>query len=152
MITLEAIKEKQAEISILISAFEKQSQQIEYIFPETQITLAPGEHYAGLILGKEGESNYHLILLPGEQEKINWKDALTWAAEQGGELPNRREQALLYANLKEEFKESWYWSNTQHASTSSYAWYQSFGGGYQYDYPLTSELRARAVRRLLVIQ
>ena len=148
MITLEAIEEKQVEISTLISAFKKQSQQVEYVFPETQITLAPGEHYAGLILGKEGESSYHLILLPGEQEEINWSDALTWAKEQGGELPNRREQALLYANLKEEFKEAWYWSNTQHASGSFYAWCQSFSHGYQ-DYSLkSSELRARAVRRL----
>ena len=152
MITLEAIEEKQVEISTMISTFKKQSQQIEYVFPETQITLAPGEHYAGLILGKEGESSYHLILLPGEQEEINWKDALTWAAEQGGELPNRREQALLYANLKEEFQEAWYWSNTQHASYSSYAWCQSFIGGSQSNDPKHTELRARAVRRLLVIQ
>ena len=152
MITLEVIEEKQAEISTLISAFKKQSQQVEYVFPETQITLAPGEHYAGLILGKDGESSYHLILLPGEQEEINWTDALAWAKEQGGELPNRREQALLYANLKEEFKEAWYWSNTQHASISICAWCQHFiNGGQDYWYK-TNERRARAVRRLSVIQ
>ena len=152
MITLEAIEEKQAEISTLISAFKKQSQQVEYVFPETQITLAPGEHYAGMILGKDGESSYHLILLPGEQEDINWTDALAWAVEQGGDLPNRREQALLYANLKEEFKESWYWSNTQHASFSDYAWCQDFLNGYQNFNHKLNELRARAVRRLSVIQ
>jgi len=152
MITLEAIEEKQVEISTLISAFKKQSQQVEYVFPETQIALAPGEHYAGLILGKDGESSYHLILLPGEQEEINWKYALAWAVEQGGELPNRREQALLYANLQEEFKEAWYWSNTQHASHSIYAWCQHFGDGDQGSIHKDSELRARAVRRLSVIQ
>lgn len=152
MITLEAIKEKQAEISTMISAFEKQSQQVEYVFPETQITLAPGEHYAGFILGKDGESSYHLILLPGEQEEINWTDALAWAAGQGGELPNRREQALLYANLKEEFHETWYWSNTQHVSGSDYAWSQSFDNGGQGYWRKSSQLRARAVRRLSVIQ
>jgi hypothetical protein len=136
----------------MISTFKKQSQQVEYVFPETQITLAPGEHYAGLILGKDGESSYHLILLPGDQEEINWKDALAWAVEQGGDLPNRREQSLLYANLKEEFKESWYWSNTQHASNSTYAWYQDFDTGFQLYYNKLYDLRARAVRRLLVIQ
>jgi hypothetical protein len=152
MITLEAIEEKQAEISTLISAFKKQSQQVEYVFPETQIALAPGEHYAGLILGKDGESSYHLILLPGEQEEINWTDALAWAKEQVGELPNRREQALLYANLKEEFKEAWYWSNTQHASLSDSAWCQYFSNGYQFNLSEYDELRARSVRRLSVIQ
>jgi hypothetical protein len=152
MITLEVIEEKQAEISTMISAFKKQSQQVEYVFPETQITLAPGEHYAGLILGKDGESSYHLILLPGEQEEINWTDALAWAKEQGGELPYRREQALLYANLKEEFKEAWYWSNTQHASYSTCAWYQHFSYGNQDTTHEGYELRASAVRRLSVIQ
>ncbi len=152
MITLEAIEEKQVEISTMISAFKKQSQQVEYVFPETQITLAPGEHYAGLILGKDGESSYHLILLPREKENINWTDALQWAKEQGGELPNRREQSMLYANLKEEFKESWYWSNTQHASLSGSAWCQNFDYGHQLNIPKGNELRARAVRRLSVIQ
>ena len=30
--------------------------------------LKPGEEYAGIILGKDGEQDYHLILLPGEIE------------------------------------------------------------------------------------
>lgn len=37
----------------------------------TRPTLNEGEHYAGLILGKDGEADYHLILLPGEANDIN---------------------------------------------------------------------------------
>ncbi len=152
MVTLQSIKAKQDEISNMISSFEKQSLEVEYLFPETQISLKPGEHYAGIILGKDGESSYHLILLPEDKDDINWDSALTWAKEAGGELPNRREQALLYANLKEHFQAAWYWSNTQHASGSACAWCQSFTyGGQNFD-TKSSELRARAVRRLLVIQ
>ena len=33
--------------------------------------LKKGELYAGLILGKNGETDHHLILLPGEAESIN---------------------------------------------------------------------------------
>jgi len=148
MITLQTIKAKQDEILSLISSFEKQT--TEYVFPHTEISLKAGERYAGLILGKDGESSYHLILLDGHQSEINWTDALTWAKEQGGELPNRREQALLYANLKEEFEEAWYWTNEQHASISSSAWYQNFYNGNQINTSKGGELRARAVRRLII--
>jgi hypothetical protein len=42
----------------------------------------------------------------------------------------------------------WYWSSTQHASFSSYAWFQYFYGGHQgYGYGKSAERRARAVRR-----
>lgn len=152
MITLQSIKAKQDEISSMISNFEKQSLEVEYLFPETQISLKPGEHYAGIILGKDGESSYHLILLPEDKDDISWDSALTWAKEAGGDLPNRREQALLYANLKEHFQAAWYWSNTQRASISVCAWCQYFLNGHQDDYYKRSKLRARAVRRLLVIQ
>ena len=151
MITLQSIKAKQDEISKMILSFEQQPSEIEYLFPETQISLKPDEHYAGLILGKDGESSYHLILLPEDKSDINWNDAIVWAKQQGGDLPNRREQALLYANLKEHFEERAYWSNTQNASHSASAWYQGFYYGGQGNWYKTHELRARAVRRVSVI-
>lgn len=126
----------------------------QYHFPETLITLQPGEHYAGLVLGKDGEPSYHLVLLPGEEEAINWQGAQEWAGNQGGEyaasLPTRREQSLLYANLQEQFKSAWYWSSERHAAYSGYAWYQYFGDGGQDGYHTNSKLRARAVRRLII--
>ena len=53
--------------------------------------LKPGEVYAGLILGKGGAPDHHLILLPGETS-ANFKDAETWAKNAGGSLPTRRER------------------------------------------------------------
>ena len=76
-----------------------------------------------------------------------WDAAKAWAATAGGELPTRQEQALLYANLKAEFKPAWYWSSEQHASDSSFAWHQNFYDGYQHSYHESYAGRARAVRR-----
>jgi len=46
------------------------------------------------------------------------------------------------------FEPEWYWSSTQHASLSDYAWFQGFASGSQDVNGKSSELRARAVRRL----
>jgi hypothetical protein len=113
--------------------------------------LKPGEVYAGIILGLDGQPDHHLILLPGEAEKVTWGQAKKFATDAGGELPTRPEQALLYANLKHEFKPNWYWSGEQHAADGDYAWGQYFGYGDQNSfYVKSASLRARAVRRLTI--
>lgn len=117
----------------------------------TRPDLADGEHYAGLILGKNGESDYHLILLPGEAEEIKWKAAMDWAAEQGGELPTRREQSLLFANLKEQLKQRWHWSCEEYKENAHYAWSQYFTDGNQGYLSKDNEGCARAVRRVSII-
>ena len=110
--------------------------------------LKPGEQYAGIILGKDGQPDHHLILLPGEAKNVNWEDAKKFASEAGGELPTRREQSLLYANLKEAFKPEWYWSGDQREAGS--AWDQDFGNGNQcWDYT-DDKCRARAVRSVAI--
>lgn len=113
--------------------------------------LKNGECYAGIILGKDGASDHHLILLPGQATDVTFQQAKEFAAKAGGELPTRREQSLLFANLKEEFEERAYWSGAQRASGSDFAWYQNFGNGSQFYGHMSSELRARAVRRSKVI-
>jgi hypothetical protein len=148
-ITLEAIKAEHTKVGEMIAAFEKQA-VTEYHVKAATITLAAGERYAGLVLGENGESDYHLILLPGEAEEINWDDAGKWAAERGGVLPTRREQSLLFANLKGEFQSAWYWSGQQHEKESGWAWCQAFLNGTQTSYRKHNELRARAVRRLVL--
>ena len=152
IITLESIKAEHAKLADLIAAFEKQQEPSALYFPEATINLAPGEHYAGIITGKDGEPSYHLVLLPGQAGDITWEKAMEWASKQGGDsvasLPTRREQALLYANLKEEFEERAYWSCEAHESESGWAWYQTFRNGYQDFSNRYDELRARAVRRL----
>lgn len=111
-------------------------------------SLASGESWAGIVLNEDGTPGHHVILLPGEAEGINWNKAVEWAKEIGGELPTRREQSLLYANCKSQFKGEWYWSGEQHAANSLDAWTQCFGYGGQHDGGKGFEARARAVRRL----
>jgi len=49
------------------------------------------------------------------------------------------------------FDQAWYWSSTQLAADSAYAWMQHFGYGYQYDdHKSYGGSRARAVRRLVI--
>lgn len=110
--------------------------------------LKPGEQYAGIILGKDGQPDHHLILLPGQATDVTFQQAQEFAAKAGGELPTRREQSLLYANLKEAFEERWYWSGELHASFSDYARFQDFRNGYQDGTSTSSKCRARAVRRV----
>ncbi|MDP3322677.1 MAG: DUF1566 domain-containing protein [Hydrogenophaga sp.] len=111
--------------------------------------LKENEIYAGAIINPDG-TGHHIILLDGDHEESDWKSAMDWAKEQGGDLPNRVESALLFNQLKDRFKDECYWTNEQHASHSYYAWSQSFGYGNQ-DYDGKGyEFRARAVRRLVI--
>jgi hypothetical protein len=111
--------------------------------------LKDGEQYAGLIVGKGDEPDYHLVLLPGrDNKKYTWDQAVKAAKEAGGELPTRREQSLLYANLKDQFQPAWYWSGEQYAANPSFAWFQYFNNGNQYYNRKSYEGRARAVRRV----
>lgn len=105
-----------------------------------------GGIYAGIIRGVDGAPDQHLVLLPGEGVNVKWDDAVVFATAAGGELPTRAEQALLFANLKDQFEPRWYWSGEQ--AGPSFAWSQCFYDGLQYDYYRSFEGRARAVRRL----
>jgi len=149
-ITLDDIKATQNRLAEMIASLEAQQQARTFDIPASSIGLQPGEHYAGIVLGHNDEPSYHLILLPGEAESVTHDAALKWAEEARGELPNRREQALLYANLKSEFAEAWYWSSVLHESDPDYAWCQYFDDGYQGSLDRGSLLRARAVRRLII--
>lgn len=153
-ITLDSIKAEHTRLAEMIATFQQQQEPSALFLPEVIIDLLPGEHYAGLIVGKDGEPSYHLVLLPGQADDIPWDKAMEWAGKQGGQyvasLPTRRELALLYANLKEEFEDRYYWSCEAHESESGWAWSQDFDHGYQYGDHKDYELRARAVRRLVI--
>jgi hypothetical protein len=112
-----------------------------------------GGIYAGIMRGETGQPDYHLILVEGDIA-ANWTKAKEWAATINAELPTRREQSLLFANLKDRFNRDWYWSGEQGADDDGYAWLQDFSDGNQ-SYSLSRkayEYRARAVRRFLIIQ
>lgn len=148
-VTLDAIEKEHKKVADMIEQFKAQA-VTQFLFPETEIQLAHGEHYAGLILGKDGEASYHLILLPEDKASSKWQEAMDWAKSINGELPTRREQSLLFANLKEQFQETYYWSCETHASYSDYAWNQYFYNGNQRYCFKGNVNRARAVRRIVV--
>ena len=114
--------------------------------------LAEGETYIGAIGDKNGDV-YHLILLPGDNDDASWKKQMAWAKKIGGDLPNKLEQAMLFAHARDQFKRDWYWSNQNYVNSegkeeTAYAWYQNFDYGHQSYNGEDDELRARAVRRL----
>ena len=150
-ITLDTIKAEHARLAELIASFEKQQAVPVLFFPETTISLEPGEEYAGQIIGKDGEPSYHLILRPGEISGKSWQESTAWAKDNGGELPTRREQSLLFANCHEHFEKDWYWSCETHKENDAYAWFQDFLSGTQNCYHKgNDDCRARAVRRLVI--
>ena len=109
--------------------------------------LAEGEIYIGCIGDSVGNLQ-HIILLPGDNDDNTWQKQMEWAKSIGGDLPNRIEQAMLYANHRDQFEEDWYWSNQQHGYEAGWAWFQDFDYGDQ-GYGLKyNKFRARAVRRL----
>jgi hypothetical protein len=112
-----------------------------------------GGIYVGLIRGREGSSDCHLVVSEAERSSINWQAAMNWAVRLAGDfaLPTRAEQALLFANVPELFQKEWYWSCEQAAGDAQSAGCQYFDDGYQSYYLKTDELwAARAVRRIAV--
>ncbi|HJT63122.1 MAG TPA: hypothetical protein VJ797_15740 [Burkholderiales bacterium] len=107
-----------------------------------------GGIYAGLTL--VDNTPFALVLLPGEAEEINWKDARAWAEKQGGMLPSRIDALMLFENLKDSFKPEWHWTGTPSAGDEAYAWIQLFYDGTQLTNPKSSHCRARAVRRVAI--
>jgi hypothetical protein len=110
--------------------------------------LKEGESYAGLILGKEGTPDYHLVLLADDAGDVSWPTAREWAAGRGGDLPTRRELSLLFANLREQFERTWYWSSEHHETRAQLVWGQNFASGIQTVYGRPYRGHARAVRRV----
>ena len=112
--------------------------------------LKDGEIYAGLILGKDGQHDYHVVLLPDDAGDVSWTLARSWAGEHGGELPNCRELSLLFANLREQFQREWYWSSEQHHTRMQLVWGENFASGIQTAYGRQFRGHARAVRRVAI--
>lgn len=148
-ITIDDIKEQHNKVAQMISTFEAKA-KIANAFPLTINIpeLKIGELWVGTIVSSDLSKHEHIILMPGELEESNWQDSMDWAKSIGGDLPNRCESALLFATMKDQFKQEWHWTNEQNASNSDYAWLQSFDYGSQNTTHKSNEYRARAVRRV----
>ena len=104
--------------------------------------------YAGLVAADDKfASDYHLVVLHGDREKLTWEEAKAWAASVGGELPKRKEQAVMFGNVPQLFERTYYWSGEQYAGYDEYAWIQGFTYGTQDTTLKGYRCRARAVRR-----
>lgn len=65
-------------------------------------------------------------------------------------FPVKTQAEAFQEGGEQAFASAWYWSSTQHASTSDSAWCQHFDHGSQYYGYKDYELRARGVRRLII--
>lgn len=110
--------------------------------------LREGERFVGTIVRPDG-SGHHIIRMAAEPGKrLNWKDAMAFAAEKGGELPDRPEAALMFATARKDLEEEWYWTREQHAGSAAYAWVQLFGYGLQGNTRKGTQCRVVLVRRV----
>ena len=66
------------------------------------------------------------------------------------DFPAQTNAELFKDGGEQAFDPAWYWSSTQHAANSDYAWSQGFNNGNQINSSTSSKFRARAVRRLVI--
>ena len=66
------------------------------------------------------------------------------------DLPVQTLAEAFQSGGREAFSLDWYWSSTQHASDSAYAWVQYFTNDIQGNTRKDTKFRARAVRRLAI--
>lgn len=73
--------------------------------------LKPGELYAGLVLGLNGQPDHHLVVAE-RHEALTFAAALERAQHNGGFLPTAREMVMVYLNLPHLFSDlrARYWT------------------------------------------
>ena len=113
--------------------------------------LKDGELDAGIVNGENGKQDYRLILISISNERFGWEAAIAWAATQKGELPNQKEQMILYDNLKLKFGLNWYWSCEQVEKIISYAWADNFNNGCRDFFHKSLRFKACAIRRMPIL-
>ena len=119
-----------------------------------------GGIFAGIVAGENNAPDYFLIHATSDHElfDIDWHNSVESAQAPINDLtdwslPNRREARLLAINCRDSFDlDSFYWTSEQDAHFDSYAWVQGFDDGTQYYYHKSFKGRARAVRRVFIIQ
>lgn len=147
-VTLQDLETRQTELAELIQKFKAELPTVLQI-GAAEIHLQQGERYAGTVLDADGKIKHHLVLMaPRPDCSLSWDDAMAWAQKVGGSLPDRQEQALLFANCKPHLDAVWHWSCQQHETNASFAWYCYFSNGNQLILHKSAEGAAVAVRRV----
>lgn len=111
-------------------------------------SMKPGEGYAGVLVDKDGRTTAHLVEIAVRAEEGTHEAQTAWAKSAGGELPDRQESALLYANRKHAHQSRYYWTRETVAGTAEFAWVQYFGDGDQAHDLKGRKYLACAVRRV----
>ena len=114
--------------------------------------LAEGEIYIGAIGNKAGDL-YHLVLLPGDNDRAPQAQQIEWAKSIGGNLPTKLEAMMHFVHAKDQFQDTAYWTgetfiDPDDEEDDAWAWSQLFRNGGQDGTRKFYALRARAVRRL----
>ena len=141
-----------------LSAFEQAALQMEVAKLRKQVAEQQemtahqkGEVYAGIILGKDGEPDYHLFAQTKFIDSATFEEVKAYVEKAGGEGATLRDLALLRVNAPEPFGiQKDFWSCEQHAALSGFAWYQHFDNGKQYYYYKHTKLCGVAIRRLAI--
>lgn len=117
-----------------------------------EIWAGQGGRYMGHMFADDGRECL-LVLHVTVFDDVKYSDAIkrAKAATADGHkdfsAPSRREARLLYINGAK-WLAGLLWTSEPCADGSSYAWYQSFGYGYQYGSHKDDKLRGCAVRRV----
>jgi hypothetical protein len=150
-ITLEAVEARQAELATMIETLKRASKSSTAAIAAAQIVLRPGERYVGPVLNDDGNVAYHLIKLPDSpSQALSHDEAVKWAKQVGGKLPNKREMRLIQANASDAIPSSgWCW--LEDPEGSSYAWYCSLGYGIVY-YDIRSAAGGAVAVRLIAVE
>ncbi|SIR00695.1 DUF1566 domain-containing protein [Pseudacidovorax sp. RU35E] len=147
-ITLQAIEARLDEVAGMVQQYKAEQSSRVVEIAGASIALKQGERYAGAVIDDDGQVLHHLMLMAGVATDVGWKQARAWAEAQGGELPTRQEQALLFANCKPHLLGRSHWSCEVHEDDASYAWDCYFDNGIQSYYHQSAALAAVAVRRI----
>lgn len=109
--------------------------------------------YGGIYAGDH--DSRHIICSPIEYDlpfRVDWRQATEYCKSIGMGLPTKEELMILcelYKQRPDYFPKRgyhWYWSSTESSSTN--AWTQYFGNGYQDTFNKTGDYYVRAVRRV----
>lgn len=146
-VTLQAVQARQSELDKMIQQLVAQSSARQIEIEGRTIELQAGERYAGARLDAAGNFLHDVIVLAARTtEKQGWAAVQEWAADHGGEAPTPEEFALIKANCGDVLTESWYWTNKEHESDSSYAW-GFYSNGVTFSNLKSAASGALAVRR-----
>ena len=119
-----------------------------------------GGIYIGILGGIDGQPDCHIVVsaLQFHLHDFNWKNSMDAASTatlnefSDWSLIDRRESRLAAINAPSNFRtDVWYWTSTQYAGYSDYAWVQNFNNGYQDYYRKSNEYSAAFVRRIPII-